>query len=389
MPINDDVALSITTVYACIRLLVDSVSTLELNALKRTSDKSTRPVLPVPPVVDRPSPEMSRRQFIAQMMFSLLLRGNFFGLVTARDDRGLPVSVLPVHPDMVNVWRGSDGLRHWRINGKPVDGSDVVHVPSGMVPPGGFLGLNPVEYARSSWAISAAAERYGGNFFANSANPSGVISVDEDLSPEQTLRMKRDWMQYHQGVGNAQYPAVLTAGAKWTAMSLTMDDAQFLQTRAFQDTQIMAWFGIPPHMLGAVDRTTSWGTGIEQQEIGFAINTLMAWTTRIEDVFSAMLPKNQVARFDLSSRLRGDTLQRFQAYTMARGGGWMSVNEIRDREDMPPISDGDNYLQPMNMAPLGYDPTKNPDGSKPPAGTNDSGLDSGGGAGTPPVGAKS
>ena len=128
-------------------------------------------------------------------------------------------------------------------------------------------------------------------------------------------------------------------------------------------------------------------TGIEQQEIGFAINTLMAWTSRIEDAFSDMLPENQMAKFDLSSRLRGDTLQRFQAYTLARSGGWLNVDEIRDRENLAPIPDGSgqNYLQPMNMAPLGYDPTKDP-GAGSGAGPNDSGLDNGGGTGIGPVG---
>lgn len=395
VPMNDDSALSITTVYACIRLLSDSIGTLPLGAYRKTKDKTKKPVDPPPPLVDDPWPEGTAQDFYSQVIVSLCLRGNFYGQIVDRDGSGTPTIIMPLHPDSVLARRDRTGKRTYRVQGDLVSPHDMLHIPAFLVP-GSFIGLNPVEYARSAWALAAAAEKYGGQFFANSANPSGVISVEDDLTEEKTRELARAWSMAHQGVGAAQKPAVLTGGAKWTAMSLNMDDAQFLQTREHQRVEIMSWFGIPPHMLGDVDRTTSWGTGIEQQEMGFMINTLGPLGTRIEQYFTKLLPKNQYAKFDYSHRLRTDTLQRYQAKQIAINSSWMSPDEARDDEDLPPIpgGKGDVYFRPANLVPIDSpapgqtDPNAPPavptvkpppPDAKPPAGPNDSGVGNGGG----------
>jgi hypothetical protein len=121
-------------------------------------------------------------------------------------------------------------------------------------------------------------------------------------------------------------------------------------------------FRIPPHMIGDVDRTTSWGTGIEQQELGFVTNTLRPWLSRIESAFSDLLPADVAVKFNLAGRLRGDTLQRYQAYTLARFGGWSNVDEIREKEDEPPLPDklGQEFLQPLNYQAMGSAPPAAP-----------------------------
>jgi HK97 family phage portal protein len=265
MPMSDDASLSIITVFTCVAILADSVSTLPLVGRKRTKDRTKKILDPAPTVIDNPWPEGTLQDFLTQVMVSLALRGNSFNRVTERDVRGYPTGLMPLHPDSVIARRDpKTGQRIYRVQGslvrsaENIDQNDMVHIPALLVP-GSFIGLNPVEYMRSSWALAAAAERYGGQFFANSANPSGIISVEEDMSPEEARELKRDWQQMHGGISNAQYPAVLTGGAVWHQISITPDDAQFLQTRDFQRHEIASFFRIPEHMLGFQDRTSSWG----------------------------------------------------------------------------------------------------------------------------------
>lgn len=354
IPINDQTALSIATVFTCCNVLSDSISTLDLNVFRRTDDRTKIKITPTPLMAYDPWPEGTLQDFLFQVMFSLVLRGNSFGRIIQRDQRGFATMVQPLHPDWVMARRSiQTGKRLYTVQGQPIPVEDMLHIPAYLAP-GSFIGLNPVEYMRSSWGIAAAAEKYGGQLFANSANPSGILSVEEDLSEDETRAMAQQWKSMHGGLGQAQYPAVLTGGAKWTQVSMSPDDAQFLQTRQYQKDEIISWFRVPPHMIGAMERTSSWGAGIEQMEIGFVVNTLLPWLRRLESYFDKLLPPDQMARFDLSSRLRGDTLQRYNSYTLGRNGSWLTVNEIRRMEGLPDLPDGlgDVVWAPLNFAPV-------------------------------------
>lgn len=349
VPINDDAALTISTVYTCIAILADAIATLPLVAYKRTADNSKKIVSPSPQLVSNPWPEGILQDWLTQVMVSLLLRGNFYGKIADRDDRGYPTLIMPLHPDNVTARRGTDGKRQYRVNGDLVPTADMLHIPAFLVP-GSFIGLNPVEYMRGGWGLALASERYGGQFFANSAMPSGVIEIDEDLSPEETLELARDWKMAHGGLGNAQYPAVLTGGAKFQSISLNAQDAQFIETRGFQQNEIASFFRVPLHLLGMQDRTTSYGTGIEQMDIGFIVNTLLPWINRIETYLSNLLPPSQVVKFDLGNRMRGDSGQRSMFYTSMINAGLMSADEARDMEGLPPLPNGEGklYYRPVN-----------------------------------------
>lgn len=347
-------AMAVTTVATCISILTDSVSMLPIHAYRRTTDRSRKMILPEPKLITDPWPEGIQEDWMTQVTYSLASRGNSYCLAASRDPlTGYPTSLMTVHADNVSA-RRVNGVREYRVNGNTVPLADMVHIPSALLPPGEFVGLNPIEYARSSWRLAASAETYGIKFFDNSANPSGVLEIPGNPDRLETLRIARDFKLGHQGLGMAQMPAVLTGGATWNQMSLTMDDAQFLMTRDFQRQEIASWFRIPSHMLGQQDKTSSWGTGIEQMSIGFVINTLMPYLSRIEGYLSKLLPGNQQAKFDLRGRLRGDTLQRYQSYVLAFQNGFLTINEIRELEDMPPLSipQGDKNYGPLNFAPL-------------------------------------
>jgi HK97 family phage portal protein len=351
VPINDDTALSISTVFTCVAILADAVSTLPLVAYRKSQTSSGKPLYPTPMLIDNPWPEGILQDWLTQVMVSLTLRGNFYGRITERDDRGFATGIMPLHPDVVTPRRDPDtGARQYWINGKPVSAFDMLHIPALLVP-GSFVGLNPVEYQRTSWGLAAATEKFGGQFFANSAHPSGVIEYPGDLSPEETLEMAREWKMAHQGIGQAQYPAILTGGAEWKSVSLGPDDAQFLQTRAFQRSDIAGFFRVPEHMLGAQDKTSSWGTGIEQMDIGFIVNTLQPWINRIETYLSRLLPPNQICKFDLTGRMRGDSGQRAAYYTAMINAGLMNADTGCDLEGLPrlPNGEGQIYYRPTNF----------------------------------------
>ena len=351
VPMNDDQALSIATVYTCVSILADAISTLPLLCYRRTKDRSKKLVDPAPLLISNPWPEGTLQDWLTQGVVSMALRGNFYGLIVDRDERGFATTVMPIHPDRVLARRDMvSGKRIYRIDGQAVSTGDMIHIPMLLVP-GSFIGLNPVEYMRTGWALAAATEKYGGQFFANSAMPSGVIEYPGDLEPGETLEFARDWNQGHQGLGQAQKTGVLTGGATFRQLSLAPDDAQFLQTRSFQKSEIASFFRVPEHMLGMQDRTSSWGSGIEQMDIGFVLNTLMPWLGRFEAYLSNLLPKALVAKFDLTSRMRGDSGQRAQYYTMMINAGLMNADEAREFEDLPPLPNGEGqiFYRPSNF----------------------------------------
>jgi HK97 family phage portal protein len=352
--LTESQALGIATVYTCISIISDAIATLPFQAYKRTKDNSKVIIDPTPPIIANPWPEGSVMDYVTQICVSLLLRGNFYGVVGSRDARGFPTSIVPIHPDAVNAWRDvNTGARVYRVNGKIVDTSEILHIPY-MLVPGSFIGMNPVEYARLSWGGAMSASTYASRFFTNSANPSGILTTDQDLSPEQAKEMANQWMAVHQGVNRSNMPAVMTGGVSWHQIALNHDDMQFLQTREFSRDEIASWFRVPAHLLNQQDRTSSWGTGIEQMEMGFRINTLQPIASRIEAYHTKMLPGAQLARFDFDERLRADALTRWQSYTLAANAGVLNANEIRDKEGMPhlPKDLGDHYWRPVNFAPV-------------------------------------
>lgn len=355
--INDTTAMQLIAVYACVSILADAVSTLPLAAymtdatgIRRRSDADV-------PLLYEPWPDITLQDWLSQIMVSLLLRGNAYGLIIA-SEKGVPTAVQVVHPDQVAVDFNKQAQLVYKVAGKPVDARSLIHI-KGLTIPGQPVGMSPITAARSGIALAKATEMYGSQFFANSAEASGVISVDGDLTEDNAKALATNWMAAHQGINKAHLPAVLTGGAKWTAITINPDDAQFLQTRDFQRHEIAMLYRVPEHMIGIQDKTTSWGAGIEQMEIGFVINTLRPWLTRIEAALSkAIEPMNLNVRFDLSGRLRGDTGQRFTAYAMAVNNGWMCIDEIRALEDLPPLPDGlgQRFFQSVQAVPAGQDP---------------------------------
>jgi HK97 family phage portal protein len=212
---------------------------------------------------------------------------------------------------------------------------------------------------------------YAAAFYQNSAMPSGLIKTGEDYDEEEAKAWKKEWQQLNGGIGQSQGVAILTGGAEFQQISLSPEQAQFLQSRQYGAATISGQiFRVPPHMIGIVDRTTSWGTGIEQQELGFVRNTLLIWLCRWEDLMTSWLPARQFVTFDLSQRLRGDTLQRFQAYQIARICGFMNNLDVIRAEGLTVPTDPEllsqlgDYSAPLNSSPMKVSGPNGPGGDK-------------------------
>lgn len=361
-------ATSLPAFFACVRILCDIVSSLPVRAYKISSDDVTVPVVPQPLLLQTsPYPNMTMWTWLWMMMRSLAITGNAFGLITKRDKFGKPTSIMPVHPDAVLVMLPDGNLWDWdkpvyTMYGQDVDAQDVVHIKRYPIP-GCVVGASPVQELASMIGLSLAAERYGLQYFRDSANPSGMLTSDQELTPLQAKQAQQAWYTSHHG---RRLPAVLGNNLKFQSISITPEESQFLETRAHQRADIAMIFGIPPHMIGETEKQTSHGTGVEQQSIGFVVNTLRAWLECFEQALSLFLPRGQKVEFDIDDLLRGDTVARWEAYAQAIQNGVLSINEVRVNENLSPIDGGDIHLQPANFVPLGYIPPE-PPAPQPPA----------------------
>jgi HK97 family phage portal protein len=345
-PANEANTLGLIDAYACVTLLADSASMLPVDGFMRSTEARVQ-LSPQPKLLAQPDDEIEGWEWRYRAVMSLALRGNAYAVITDRDRLGVPLNAPLVHPDDIEPLRDrNSGAKVFRLRtGETLAARDVIHIPLASLP-GALKGLSPIGCARRGIGLSIATESYGARYFVDSANPSSVLESDQALRDSEVEDVQRRWIRSH---GGRRRPAVLTGGLKWRAISIKPEESQFLQTRKLQTAQIARLFRVPPHMIGDVERSTSWGSGIEEQGIGFVVFTMGPYLARIEAALTRQLPRPQYAKFNVAALLRGNTRDRFIAYAIARQWGWLSANDIRRLEDLPPIPDGDVYLQPLNM----------------------------------------
>ena len=351
--VSEYTALNVVSFFACVRLLADAVASLPWDAYRKNGDVRQE-VTPEPSLLRDPYPEITEFEWKHQMMVSLGIRGNFYGMVTQRDRYEYPTEIMPVHPD--EVFRERDkvtGRVTTRVAGERISDADLFHV-RGFTLPGQVNGVSPLNLARHSIGLGLATQKFGAQWFGDGAAPSSQIITDQVLSDAQVRQTQAQWVESH---GGRRLPAVLSGGFEWKPISITPEESQFLGTREFTIKEMAMLVGVPPHMIGDVDKSTSWGTGIEQQSIGFVTYNLRAWLTRIEAALSRMLPRGQFVRFNVDALLRGDIKSRYEAHAIAINNGFASPDEVRAHEDLPPVPGGAGQLfrQPLNMGPLGSD----------------------------------
>lgn len=369
MTVNESSAMSVSAVYACTSLIGGSIASLPLSVYSRSSDGSRVSVRDGlwDLLNNQPNDNWSSavaKEFGTQAM---LLHGNWYWRII----RGGPslasvVGFEPLHPDNVQPARSSTGGLVYRITDPltnrvyGLDQSDMIHVPG----PGfnGLTGMSQIRYVlRSAAGTALAADQYGQSFFQNGARPDFALEVEGKLTLEQQDMIRRTWVDRHRGPSNAGKPALLTGGMTVKELSMNPEDAQLLETRKFQVEDIARIFGVPAHMIGQTDNASSWGTGVEQMSIGFVKYTLQRHLVKIENEINRKIfaRTNQFCEFNVSGLERGDYKTRNDGYRIAVGRagepGWMTINEVRKLENLPPIDGGDtlgamNEQQPTQPA---------------------------------------
>lgn len=363
--VNQRSAMQISAVYACVRVLAESIAGLPLHVYQCGKNGSREKAADHPLYFllhDEPNPEMTSFVFRETLMTHLLLWGNAYAQII-RDGRGAVVALYPLMPDRMRVDRDENGQIYYRYQlgadeshldkAGTVDLSpkDVLHIPAlGF---DGLVGYSPIAMARNSIGMAIACEDFGSSFFRNGAAPSGVLEHPGVLKNPEKLRGA--WEAQYGGSRNSGRVAVLEEGMKFNPIAIPPEQAQFLETRKFQVDEIARIFHVPPHMIGDLERSTF--SNIEQQSLEFVKYTLNPWVCRWEQALTRSLlsPKEKreySIKFNVDGLLRGDYQSRMNGYAVGRQNGWMSANDIRKLENMDKISEeqgGDLYLVNGNM----------------------------------------
>ena len=359
--VNERTAMQTSAVYACVRILAESVAGLPLHVFERTANgsKSTKPSHPLYRLLhDEPNREMTSFVFRETLMSHLLLWGNAYAQII-RDGRGFPIALYPLLPDRMAVDRNESGELVYTYQSDKgqvkLRRENILHIPGlGF---DGLIGYSPIAMAKNAVGLALATEDYGATFFANGANPGGVLEHPGVIKPEQADRLRESW-QSQFGGANAHKVAVLEEGLKFHQMSIPPEQAQFLETRKFQINEIARIFRVPPHMVGDLEKSSF--SNIEQQSLEFVKYTLDPWVVRWEQSLqqALILPSEKATifiKFNLDGLLRGDYQSRMQGYSTGIQNGFMSVNDVRGLEDMNLLTGeegGDLHFVNGNMVKL-------------------------------------
>ena len=366
--VTEQTAMQMTAVYSCVRILSEAVAGLPLH-LYKYNDKGGKEKAIDHPLYrllhDEPNPEMTSFIFRETLMTHLLLWGNAYSQII-RNGKGEIVALYPLMPNKMKVDRDEKGVLYYEYTHSTDEADtmknttvrlssyDVLHIPGlGF---DGLVGYSPIAMAKNAIGMAIACEEYGAKFFANGAAPSGVLEHPGVIKDPQ--RVRDSWQSTYGGTANAHRVAVLEEGMKYTPISISPEQAQFLETRKFQINEIARIFRVPPHMVGDLEKSSF--SNIEQQSLEFVKYTLDPWVIRWEQALSRALfteeeKTTMFIKFNLEGLLRGDYVSRMSGYATARQNGWMSANDIRELENLDLIPDeqgGNLYLINGSMLPL-------------------------------------
>jgi HK97 family phage portal protein len=361
-------AMQMTAVYSCVRILSEAIAGLPLHLYRYTNTGSKEKAIDHPLYTllhDEPNPEMTSFVFRETLMTHLLLWGNAYAQII-RNGKGEVVALYPLMPNRMTVDRDENGQLYYEYQtsqdeAHTMKGSlvrlsphDVLHIPGlGF---DGLVGYSPIAMAKNSIGMAIACEEYGAKFFANGATPGGILEHPGVVKDPE--RIRESWNSAFGGSANSNKVAVLEEGLKYTPISISPEQAQFLETRKFQIDEIARIFRIPPHMIGDLEKSSF--SNIEQQSLEFVKYTLDPWVSRWEQSMRRALLRPEEKqeyffKFNVDGLLRGDYQSRMNGYATARQNGWMSANDIRELENLdriPEEAGGDLYLINGNMTKL-------------------------------------
>jgi HK97 family phage portal protein len=370
--VNAESAIRMSTVYACVRLLGDTISSLPLSAYVRRGRARINYAAAygsMPTWINQPNPDTTRLEFFEQVIASLNLHGNAF-IITVRDDMGDVTELYCINPEYVRLRRPEpnadieyivtipynpqnglyDPMQSNQLSGKTMvlTKNEMLHIPMFRLP-GQLLGLGPIGAARVTLGSAMAAEIYAAAYFGNAANPGGIIEAPGELTQEQAADIARDWNISHSGPYRAGKLGILTSGATFKPLQLNAADAQLIEVRRFGVEEIARLFRVPVSLLGHPVAGAMSFASVEAQNLSFVQHSLRPLLERLEQSLSKLLPEpDGFIKFNLDALLRGTTLERYEAYTKGLREGFLSLNDVRFTEDLSPLGEsGDQYRVPL------------------------------------------
>ncbi len=353
-------AIQMSTVYACVRVIAETIASLPLHVYQADGQGSKKALEhPLYRILhDEPNTEMTSFVLRETMLSHLLLWGNSYCQIV-RNGRGHILGLYPLLPDQMQVDRDSGGKLTYDYSTR--DGKvirlcpeDVLHIPGlGF---DGVMGYSPIALEKNAIGLGLAAEEYGSKFFSNGATPSGVLTHPNTVKDPKRLR--ESWNAAYGGSSNSGKVAILEEGMQFSRISMPNNEAQFLETRKFQVSEICRIYRVPPHLVGDLEHATF--SNIEHQGISFAVHTIRPWLVRIEQAMNrALFPDKEkgvfYTRFNMDGLMRGAYKERMEGYAIGRQNGWLSTNDIRELENMNPVPEdegGDALLVNGNMLPV-------------------------------------
>jgi HK97 family phage portal protein len=359
--VTQSTALGISATWACVNLLAGTIGSLPLMVYRTVNgERSVAKDHPLYRILhDRPNFDQTAVDFLEYIAAALELDGNAYAEMEFAGG-GRLVSLTPIRPDLVQTRRLSNGdiEYSWTACGSMTIATQarVLHIRGfGGGPLGG---VSTLAVCRQAFGSAIATERAAGSVFGNGARPSGVLSTKETLNSAQRNEMEELLQSKFVGAVNDGRPMLLDRDMQWAQLTINPIDAQMLESRRFSVEEICRVFGVPPHMIGQTDKATSWGTGLEQQTLGFQKFTLRRRLKRIEQALEQQL-LSEVERqggvtieFNIEGLLRADSGARSTFYASALQNGWMTINEVRGLENLPPVEGGDVPRMQMQNMPI-------------------------------------
>jgi len=363
--VTAETAMQNTVVYACVKILSETIASLPLHIYRRLPGGGKEKAIEHPLyklLHSQPNPEMTSFEFFELSEAHLCLRGNTYSEKVY--DRGGRIAELwPITPDRVSVGRSRTTQQlEYKINlpdgGTVVFGRNKIFHRKGLGGDG-VTGYSIIKMAREAIGLSLATEEFGAKFFGNGAKPCGVLEHPGRLSNQTSKgNIQKSFEEKQAGLSNAHRLLILEEGMKYHQISLSQEDSQYLQTRNFQGVEIARMFNVPAIMVGLENKSSTYASA-EQFFLSFVVNTMRPWLVRWEQGIKKDLfeedNEEYFAEFLVDGLLRGDTASRYSAYSIGRNGGWLSADDIREKENMNPLPDGKGkeYLTPLNMVKTG------------------------------------
>ncbi len=387
--INQQTALNAAAVMACVTMIAEDVAKLPVALFRRIDEDGGRVRLKkkdhwLAPMLRKPNPWQNGMEFREMLMCGLIMRGNGYA-VMPRNNRGIPIMFIPINPDRVALWEAQDGGLFYRVTpfglhemamlqGMPflIPYDDMLHIRGFSV--NGLMGASRIALAREAIGLTLGQERQAAQWLGFGARPSGVLTTEQKLTDQTIARAKQNWKDLHAGLQNGGKTAILEAGLKWTPLTLTSTDMEFIASRQFQLQEIARAFRVPPHKIGELSRATN--NNITQQSQEYVNDTISGYTSRWKYKFDERFDLDDddlFLDFDFSAILEGDIVARYNAHRVGIMSGFLAPNEARHKEGLNPKTGHekgpDALQQPANMSAMGSQ-------------SSGTGADDGGGSGT-------